>query len=72
MKRGSDILIAEIDNIDNYSPELLNKILTQIRIFSLVGQITLNDRYILTFPGITPNHFLKELIQQVFDDNEIR
>jgi len=62
-RKGSDILVTELQNIDDYPKKLLDEVIEKLRVFSFLGQITLHDRIIFTMPGVSHQHYIKEIIQ---------
>jgi hypothetical protein len=70
-RRGSDILVTEIKNIDDYPKKLLNEVIEKLRVFSFLGQITLHDRIIFTMPGVSHQHYIKEIIQNELNKTEM-
>ena len=62
-RRGSDILVTELQNIDEYPKKLLEEVIEKLRVFSFLGQITLHDRIIFTMPGVSHQHYIKEIIE---------
>jgi len=71
-RRGSDILITEILDIDNYPEKLLDEIIEKLRVFSFLGKTTLHDRIILTMPGVSHKHYIKEIIQSELNKANIK
>lgn len=62
-RRGSDILVTELQDIDEYPKNLLEEVIEKLRVFSFLGQITLHDRIIFTIPGVSHQHYIKEIIE---------
>jgi len=71
-RSGSEVLVMEIIDIDKYPPKLVDKIIEKLRVFSLLGQITLNDRIILVLPGVSHRHYINENIQNEFNEAKIK
>jgi len=70
-RRGSEVLVTEIMNIDDYPQELYEKIIEKLQVFSFLGQIKLYDRIILLMPGVSHQHYIKEIIQNEMKKAEI-
>ncbi|MBK5114885.1 MAG: hypothetical protein JJE41_14770 [Candidatus Heimdallarchaeota archaeon] len=71
-RRGSEVFVMEIIDIDDYTPKIVDKIIDKLCVFSLIGQITLNDRIILVLPGVTHRHYISEIIQNEFNEAKIK
>ena len=71
-RRGSDILVTELQNIDDYPKKVLEEVIEKLRVFSFLGQITLHDRIIFTMPGVSHQHFIKEIIQSELNKAEMK
>ncbi|NHK31843.1 MAG: response regulator transcription factor [Asgard group archaeon] len=64
-RKGTDVLIIEMKNIDNYSDVILNKTIEKMRKFSFLAQISLFDRYIFTIPGVSHQHYIKDILEEI-------
>jgi len=62
--RGSNVLIFEILS-DNLSEEKLVQLTEKLRIFSFFGLFKLSDRAIFTIPGVSHEHPIKEIIEEI-------
>lgn len=71
-RQGRDILIIEIPNIDQYPEQLINDTIDKIRVFSFLGQMNLYDRIVLTIPGVSHLHYIKDLLNRTFIDAKIQ
>ncbi|MHA1531753.1 MAG: hypothetical protein ACTSR6_07120, partial [Candidatus Heimdallarchaeota archaeon] len=48
---------------DEYPKKLLEEVIEKLRVFSFLGQITLHDRIVFTIPGVSHQHYIKEIIE---------
>jgi len=71
-RKGSDILVTEIKDIDDYPKKLLDEVIEKLRVFSFLGQITLHDRIVHTMPGVSHQHYIKEIIQNELNKVNIK
>ncbi len=71
-RRGSDILVTEIQDIDDYPEKFIKETIEKLRIFSFLGQITLYDRIILTMPGVSYHHYIKDIMATTLDQVGIK
>ena len=69
--RGPDVLIFEIPSIDNLSDKQLEKIRKRLHIFSFLGIVILSDRVIFTLPGVSHEHPIKNLIEEILIDEKV-
>ncbi len=68
---GTDVLIFEIPSIDNLSDKQLEKIRKRLHIFSFLGIVILSDRIIFTLPGVSHEHPIKNLIEEILIEEKV-
>jgi hypothetical protein len=51
---------------------LLDEVIEKLRVFSFLGQITLHDRIVHTMPGVSHQHYIKEIIQNELNKANIK
>jgi len=69
--RGSNVLICEIPNIDNFSDEKLKLLRKRLHVFAFLGLVILSDRAIFTIPGVSHEHPIKEVIEEIITEEKI-
>ncbi|MHA1442616.1 MAG: hypothetical protein ACTSPK_12265, partial [Candidatus Heimdallarchaeota archaeon] len=69
--RVSNMLIFEISTINNITDEKLEQLRNRLHVFSFLGVVVLSDRAIFTLPGVSHEHPIKELIEEVLAEEKI-
>ena len=69
--RAPNVLILEIPKNEQNSNDNYTMIINKLHIFSLMGQNTLYDRFIFNIPGVSSDHKIRKLIQDVLDKEGI-
>jgi len=67
----SNVLIFEISTINNITDEKLEQLRNRLHVFSFLGVVVLSDRAIFTLPGVSHEHPIKELIEEVLAEEKI-
>ncbi|MHA1187647.1 MAG: hypothetical protein ACTSSK_12390 [Candidatus Heimdallarchaeota archaeon] len=69
--RGSDVLIFEILNIENYTDKKFEQLREQLNVFSFLGVVYLSDRILFTLPGVSYEHPIKEVIEEILAEEKM-
>ncbi|MHA1211244.1 MAG: hypothetical protein ACTSSH_02170 [Candidatus Heimdallarchaeota archaeon] len=51
---------------------MIEETVEKLRVFSFLGQITLHDRIVFTIPGVSHQHFIKNIIENELRKSEIK
>ncbi len=65
---GSDVLVFELPIVDEKMNGKLQTIIDKLRIFAFMGQINLYDRVAFQIPGISHQHPLQKIIEEVLTE----
>jgi len=68
---GTNIMVFELLSDTIAKEKELTELLDKLRVFSFMGQMTLYDRIVLTLPGTSHDHPIKNVIKQVIDSSNI-
>ena len=69
--RGSNVLICEIPNTDNFTDKKLEQLRKRLHVFAFLGMVILSDRAIFTIPGISHEHPIKKVIEEILVKEKI-
>ncbi len=65
---GSDVLAFELPIVDEKTNGKLQAIVDKLRIFAFLGQINLYDRFLFHIPGVSHQHPVRKIIEEVLTD----
>ena len=72
IRRGSDILIIELLMEDETYQKEVDDLVDKLRIFSFMGRMNLYDRNILTLPGVSHDHKIKDIIEETTNKTSVK
>ncbi len=65
---NSDVLVFELPVLDEKTNGKLQTIIDKLRVFGFMGQINLYDRFAFQIPGISHQHPIRKIIEEVLTE----